>query len=341
MRRFKLLPYLMLGILVLSAIAVGGLTQDTANPNNFKNSEKSADDFYFVQLTDTHIKAKLFDRYETTKQRLNGVIEEILSFENKPEFIVITGDLVEWGSGPYGDLNCQAFLDCFYISNNQLYADTDFTIPVYTTPGNHDYSIARNLDNYLNYINKKDKYIITHEDTSLFFMNSGPNYVDDPFDWLEILGDGLYDEDFQWIEDELAQCTSTNKIVLMHHPAISDRNDVGEMKDVFVHYRDEFIELCELNNVELVLAGHTHSARVYNSSEHKYTNLPLNCKFYPTLYVQSDDCKEGVHYRNITIKDGDVWLEESIELNVEIVKVSNIDTNIGWRLRNILSRYIH
>ena len=150
-----------------------------------------SNDFYFVHLTDTHIKHRLFDINEKTKDRLSKVINHISSFENKPAFIVITGDLTEWGgSGITGALNCMAFADCFYEKDGQLYADQNLSIPVYTTPGNHDYCFNRNLENYhkfidINHIDENDRYIVSYENISLFFMDSGPNYYLNPFTWFD------------------------------------------------------------------------------------------------------------------------------------------------------------
>ena len=74
------------------------------------------DDFYFVHLTDTHIKHKIFDINENTKERLSKVINHVISFEKKPSFIVITGDLTEWGGNRItGALNCVAFSNCFLV----------------------------------------------------------------------------------------------------------------------------------------------------------------------------------------------------------------------------------
>ena len=67
-------------------------------------------------------------------------------------------------------------------------------------------------------------------------------------------------------------------------------------------------------NVELVLTGHTHHSRIYDSDENLITNLPLNCNDYPTLYVQTDDCKQGIHYRNISITSDGIILENTQEL---------------------------
>jgi predicted MPP superfamily phosphohydrolase len=285
-----------------------------------KISLQKNDDFYFVQLADTHIRHKIFDLRETTKERLTTVIDHVLSFENKPAFIVITGDLTEWGGNVItGALNCKAFADCFYENENQLYADEDFTVPVYTTPGNHDYCLSRNLKNYNKYIDKKhgdvkNRYNITYGDIKLFFMDSGPNHYLHPKYWTNIVGDGLYDCDIEWLEDELSTCTFDKKIVLMHHPAINTISDNGDMGGVIFRNREEFIELCETYNVELVLAGHTHTSKVFDADEGVYNEYPINSSLYTTLYVQSEDCKQSINYRNISIQGEDIWIESSQEV---------------------------
>jgi len=119
-------------------------------------------------------------------------------------------------------------------------------------------------------------------------------------------GSGLsYWFDIEWLESTLNKCSSKYKIVLMHHPAINWGDH-----DTIARNQDNFIQLCEGYDVELVLAGHTHASRVYDKNNNFYPNdiLPLNCSKYPTLYVQTDACKEGGYYRNITISGNDIWL---------------------------------
>ena len=320
--KFQFIVVILLFVFLCNVIVVVGFNEVAED----KIYPQTNDDFYFVQLTDTHIMHKLFDMQEATKERLTTVIEHVISFENKPAFIVITGDLVEWGgSGITGALNCIAFADCFYENDNQLYADADYTIPVYTTPGNHGYCLNRNLKNYhrfidKNHIEEKDRYNVTYGDVKLFFMDSGPNYYLNPLTWFDICGDGLYDCDINWLEDELSNCNSEKKIVLMHHPAINRRKDNGRMGGVIIRNREEFIELCETNNVDLVLAGHTHNSRVFDSDEVLYDDYPINSSLYSTLYVQSDDCKQSIHYRNISITGNDIWVEESVEIDLPASK---------------------
>lgn len=290
------------------------LSSVSATSYLIKGSEKSSTDFYFVQITDTHIINKIFDRHELSKTRFSTVINTVISFDNKPAFIVITGDLVEWGgNGLLGTLNYQTMLDCLYEYDGQLFADAAYAIPVYTTPGNHDYCFNRDIKNYHtyidpNHIDDEDRYVITYEDVSLFFMDSGPNYYANLsilFDWH---GQGLTDDAIAWLDTELNICSSVHKIILMHHPA------VGEFEDVFIKNRLEFIALCETNAVDLVLTGHTHRSKIYDYALNEYTDAFINCSQYPPLYVQTDDCKQGIHYRNISIVNNDVWLEDCIEI---------------------------
>ncbi len=305
----KILVVALLFILFTGSLAFGSISNNSTNQNEY-------DDFYFVHITDTHVLSKLFDHKENSIKRFKGVLDRVCSFDIKPAFVVVTGDLTEWGaSGLSGALNCKAFVSCLYKKNGELYADANFSIPVYTTPGNHDYCFNRNLKNYHKYIDKnhiedEDRYAVTFGDTSLFFMDSGPNYYSEIsilFDWH---GEGLFDCDIQWLENELSNCESAHKIVLMHHPA------VGEEDDLFINNRDEFVELCETYGVEVVLAGHTHRSKVYDYDLNENAELPLNCSQLTTLYVQTDDCKTGVHYRNISFIDGDIWLEDCTEVKV-------------------------
>jgi len=309
--KLQIISFFLISILLLSGLSFGSSTK-------YKNSVQcNSDDFYFVQITDTHVMHNIFDRNENSKNRFKSVLNHICSFDDKPAFIVITGDLTNWGgSWISGALNCKAFISCFYEKDSQFYADENYSIPVYTTPGNHDYNFNRNLKNYHRLIKNEDRYIVNYSNVSLFFMNSGPNHYGEFYDWLRnIDGAGFYNCDIQWLESALDNCSYNFKIVLMHHPAINSRSKNGEMHGVIARNREAFIDLCEKYNVELVLTGHTHNSKVFDGNEQAYNfNNSLNCSLYSTLYVQTDDCKEGVHYRNISFIGNDIWLENSVEL---------------------------
>jgi len=315
-------------LLISGSLTVGVVSKKISNEKKYEDISK---DFYFVQITDTHVLHKNYDENERSKERLNTVLEKIVSFNPKPAFVVLTGDLVEWGGcSSSGALNFQTFVECFYKISDQFYADADFSIPVYMIPGNHDYrnnlinplDIDKKLSNYHLYVNEdhidtNDNYIANFTDTSLFFLNSGHDYLEDPSDWARVLGDGLYDKDIQWLENALNSSKSENKIILMHHPAVNDRDEFGVMIDVIARNQKNFIKLCSSYDVEMVLTGHTHRSVVYDSQEKAYHNLPLNCSRYPTLFVQTDDCKQGIHYRNISYINGDFLIENTKEIKTE------------------------
>jgi len=323
-------------LLLLSLMNVEGIDNKQL-PDSIEETGISTfeNDFYFVHITDTHVKHKIFDSTEISEKKLRSLIDQVCSFEKKPAFIVITGDLTEWGGNRIsGALNCLAFDSCFYTKNSSLYADPGYSIPIFTTPGNHEYCYNRNLTNYYRFIHPVDRYIVKYQDISLFLMNSGPSYYEELYNWFEnIDGDGLYDNDIEWLESHLEECNSSIKIVLMHHPAINVRDINGIMWNVLARNRVFFISLCEQYEVEAVLAGHTHNEGIFDGNEtFYYVNTSLNCSLYPTLFVQTDDCKQGVHYRNVSIRSNNVWLEPCIEGSMHTIN-DDVSINDYYYLR--------
>lgn len=311
-------------IVISSGISVYGFKSQKSDLFTIVN----LDDYYFVQITDTHVTHKLYDKYEIYKQNFIRVLKEINSFNEKPAFVVLTGDCVEWGgSDKTGENNYQALVSCLYKKNGQLYVDSDFYIPLYSTPGNHDYVPEKSLTNYYNCMNSNNKYVREIGPASFFFMDSGSNYYLEPWDWTRVLGAGLYNADIEWLEEKLEKSEHLPlKIILMHHPAVNERDSFGVMFDVIARNTEEFINICDNYDVDLVLAGHTHDSIVYDRNENTYDNYPLLCSEHPTLFVQSDDCKQHVNYRNITVTSDDIIIHDSVRINFEPKNIRRIQS---------------
>jgi len=233
-------------VLILGLVLVGSsFSVSSIIINTLELSKTETSDFYFVHISDTHVMNRQFDKYEKYKQNFVRVLEEIKNFKEKPAFIALTGDTVEWGgSGVTGALNYQTLLNCLYQKEGMLYADSSFKIPIYTTPGNHDYMWENSLKNYENYLKSENKYVIDIGSISLFFVDSGSNYYLEPWDWLRVLGAGLFDKDIEWLEQQFSNHQSDNKIVFMHHPAVNFRDEKGIMVDVIARNRENFIQIC-------------------------------------------------------------------------------------------------
>lgn len=318
----KIVSLIIILVLILTFSLSLTVEANNLREYHFKNSEKNtnlpSDDFYFVHITDTHVMHRFLDKGDN-QHRFKTVIEHIKSFAKKPAFIVVTGDLVEWGGGIFGTLNYKAFVEYMYKRDGQLYLDKNFSIPVYTTPGNHDYRWFSTLVNYhrivdVNHVFDNDRYVIIHENLSLFFMDSGHDYLLNPREWvrpdgLHVKGSGLHHDDIEWLKESLKSCESIHKIILMHHPVIDGRDKHGTMLDVIARNRLEFIDLCKQFEIDIVLTGHNHRSSVYDSSETYYRGN-INCSCYPTLYVQTDDCKDDCAYRNITIFRKNILLNQ-------------------------------
>lgn len=113
-------------------IAATGIA-DTA-----KNAVKIIDDyrseFYFIQITDTHLPTHIF-HYEPggldDTSSMTDLLTLIDDFETiNPEFVLLTGDVVN-----EGELEDYLGFRCYSRAKNLL---GNFTVPVYVAPGNHD-----------------------------------------------------------------------------------------------------------------------------------------------------------------------------------------------------------
>jgi 3',5'-cyclic AMP phosphodiesterase CpdA len=84
-----------------------------------------------------------------------------------------------------------------------------------------------------------------------------------------------------------------NQIIVMHHPAVNDRNDTGlgavpndlpsGNDECIAGNRGEFINYCFAHHVSLVLSGHTHENHVFTSQGKETSNFSA----WP-LFVQTD-----------------------------------------------------
>ncbi|MEO0145607.1 MAG: metallophosphoesterase [candidate division WOR-3 bacterium] len=239
------------------------------------------DTVVFLQLTDIHI--------GNTAQELLRFRQAVIEANTiYPDFIVITGDLVEAGEVSESPTWYAQFLD----------AASELMVPIFTAPGNHDHAPRTTMTNYPALVNPELNYLFTYSDWLLMLcMNTGPLDPDSPNArcW------GLDSGQIAWADSVLSEHSSfTQKLAMMHGPVIdydgSDRSNT--------HGRDEFINLSKNQGLSLVLHGHTHHNRFFLSDS---TWIQGDVSVYPAtpyfLQVLSTckPSKDTLGYRRVEI----------------------------------------
>ncbi len=280
MRGLKVLAILFTVVFLIPA-STGYIVDLRSKSYNNRNS-LGYSNFYFVHLTDTHV--SIFGYPPNAEKYLKKVIKKLESLPDKPAFVVLTGDLVEFGgSGYFGAKNYREFLKCVRGKKNNLYFDGGRRI--YTIPGNHDYRPQSSLSNYHRYISSFDRYLIIYRNIVILCLNSGKDVIKGG----KLKASGLSNSDIHWIETNLKNFPDKIKIIAMHHPISS-----------LTKNKNKLISLCKKYNVEAIICGHTHRSKVRDIYGRGYST-PVDCYTVPPLIVETDACFHHGAYRPIEV----------------------------------------
>lgn len=195
----------------------------------------------FVQLTDTHIRAKgqLAYRRVDTAALMQQAVQAIESLPLKPDAVVLTGDLTDFGRMPE------------YEHLAELLAP--LSMPYYLMPGNHDDAdVMRQCfagHDYLGEPGQPVQYVLDLEDmvvvaidTSVYGQSAG----------------ALCETRLRWLDETLAEQAGRPTIIAMHHPPfltyIESMDEIGLMSG-----REAFVEIvARYPQVERIICGHVH-----------------------------------------------------------------------------------
>ena len=195
----------------------------------------------FVQLTDTHIRAKgqLAYKRVDTAAFLGKAVSSIESMHLKPDAVILTGDLTDFGRVEE------------YEHLAELLAP--LTMPYYLLPGNHDApDVMRQCfvgHDYLGQVGDPVQYtldmgeiFLVAIDTSVYGRSAG----------------ALCQRRLHWLEQTLANTTDRPTVIAMHHPPfttyIEHMDAIGLLEG-----RDAFVDLVsEHPQIERIICGHLH-----------------------------------------------------------------------------------
>jgi len=206
--------------------------------------------FFFIQMTDPQ-----FGMFENNK----GFAKETALFEKaiveinrlKPDFVVITGDLVN------------NWKDASQIAEfKRLTAMINSKIPVYYTPGNHDVGndpTKQSQDAYITNF-KYDKFSFKHKGSLFIGFNSSLIKANLP---------EPEKKQYQWLKKKLGKSKKAVHVVLFcHYPFfIKSFEEAETYSNISIEKRKKYFELFKKNNVKVVFSGHLHNNAIakYNS----------------------------------------------------------------------------
>jgi len=199
-----------------------------------------SDTFILGQISDLHIKqpGKLSYRVVDCAAMLARCVEEILRLPQRPDALVVTGDLVDFGRVDE------------YVHLRELLSP--LPMPYYLLPGNHDERAALRqafADHaYLRQWAPYVQYAIDDWPVRLVAIDT------------VIPGEGggrLDAERVAWLERALAAERAKPTIVMMHHPPFPTL--IGHMDEIGLEGSDQLAAVISRHpQVERILCGHLH-----------------------------------------------------------------------------------
>jgi len=218
---------------------------------------------FFVMAADTHIGAP------GAEEILKDFVTCVNSMNPKPRFVMIAGDVSDWGADLAG---CPPGSDNLKKARDEL---DKLNVDWYSVPGNHDArgwgprilgaigSLPGDGDAFKAYESTmptpsyQKEYALEYDKLEILALNSGADALSS-FKGDPMLPEskGISDAQEQWVEETLAKLPSDRqKILILHHPLTEDQDG-----SVTNHYSD-LVETC-LEHGVTVIGGHSH-ARVH------------------------------------------------------------------------------
>jgi 3',5'-cyclic AMP phosphodiesterase CpdA len=197
--------------------------------------------WFFIQLTDTQF--GMFDankgfakETELYEKAVNGINKL------KPDFVVITGDLV---NDEYDRSQVAEF--------KRITAKINKDIPVYYVPGNHDIGQSptqKEIDQFISDYGY-DRFSFTHKNGLFIGLNSCLIKSNTPdLEYIQLT----------WLKNELEKGRNSKHIILFtHYPFFIKTFDEPETySNIAIETRTKYLEIFKENDVDAVFAGHLH-----------------------------------------------------------------------------------
>jgi len=248
--------------------------------------------FWFVHITDTHVGADLGYGTQDT-DHLGWVVGEAFDVV-QPEFVVLTGDIVDGTNGLFvPSQQYQAEWDEYRELVDGAGMDVGL---LHDIVGNHDTYTDEGATYYLANSLIGEAYGAVHESWRASFdfgdyLFVGANTADLTGSLPGLDASGLTDEELDWIDAELlAGADADLAFLYTHHP-------YGDLE----YGGDELLDLLELHRVSLWGNGHVHTYDVSTWDETVHFNLDTAGKGETNNFAVV-----AIDHHGLSLKHGDI-----------------------------------
>ena len=232
---------------------------------------------FFVQISDPQLGfISNTEEFSAEVELMKRITDKVNNL--KPDFVVFSGDLVNWGS----NANMLAGF-------KQMCSKFNADIPLYFVPGNHDVENDAPAENVAAFIERygHDRFVHKAKDYTVIGYNSCVIKAKTPAEA----------DEYACLEKALKKAKKNKPIILVaHHPMFVSSPEEKEIyENISVELRGKYLSLFEQYGVDLVLSGHLHYCADSAYKDIKFVTAgPAGRPFGKT--------KSGVEI--ITIKEG-------------------------------------
>jgi 3',5'-cyclic-nucleotide phosphodiesterase len=206
-------------------------------------------DTTIIHISDTHFtpagQPDAFNQQVNPFYKFDLVFSDIAKMATKPDFIVITGDLVHEGqAGDY--VRLKALID---EESDQL------KVPIFVVLGNHDRTAAF-YDGFLDRPpDSKYYYKLTLGGLDNYFLDTT----------FEDLEPGYLDaKQLDWLWTQLEAHPRQPALIFMHHPLAAAA--LSQMRFSVLQNSTDLLNVCKAGNVKGIFAGHIHFPATYTTA---------------------------------------------------------------------------
>lgn len=213
----------------------------------------SSSPYFIIQVSDPQ-----FGFFEANK----GIAKETELYRKaviainrlKPDFVVLTGDLVN-------NKDDESQKTMF----KRITSEINSSIPVYYCPGNHDIGQAptqQDIDSFIS-LYGHDRFSFLHKKSLFVGLNSCVIKSNDSI---------LEPKQFEWLKAELSKNKSAkHKVLFTHYPFFIKSYDEPEVySNISVATRNKYLGLFREYKIDVVFAGHLH-----NNAAAKYGEMDM------------------------------------------------------------------